>query len=250
MNGYSIFAKYYDTLACATDFPTVAEYHILLMKKYGKDISNIVDLACGTGTLSCLYAEKGYHVTAVDLSEDMLCMAQAKADKTQIKNITFIKQDMRSFLLAQKTDAVISSFDSINHLGGINDLNSAFAAVSDSLADGGLFIFDVNTEYKHREILGENCFIFDMDKLYAVWQNSFSERTKRVKLTLDFFVNENDRYKRYTESFHETIFSEKKIEKSLLENGLTVIEKFDDFSFDMPHDESQRITYVTAKKVV
>jgi len=247
MTSYSVFAKYYDLLSSDIDYMSVSDYHFALFLKYGNKGNKALDLACGTGSLTTLYAKKGLKVIGIDKSEEMLTAAENKAFNNG-QNIQFSAQDMTDFSLPGKTDVIFSSFDSISHLPCTKALDLTFSRAANTLNDGGLFIFDINTPYKNSVILGNNTFVYDIDELYMVWQNSFSPSTKKVKLSLDFFVKQGDFYKKYSESFYESTFSVKQIKKYLNANDFEIIEMFDDFTHNKPHPASQRITFICTCK--
>jgi len=249
MSSYHIFARYYDLLSREIEYTAIADYHVGLLSLYGENVRTMADVACGTGSLTCLYAQKGFHVIGLDNSEDMLMQAAQKtyADR---RPAAFVQQSMEDFVLPAPRDAVLCSFDSVNHLSSVEGLASFFRQTGRALKPDGLLIFDMNTLYKHREILGNNTFVYDMEDVYLVWQNSFSESTKRVLLELDFFIkqSENGLFERYSESFRESYFSPKQIEKALTDNGFAIRAVYDDFTMNPPHKESQRLTYVAVRQ--
>ena len=122
-------------------------------------------MACGTGSVSKYLSDLGYNVIGLDLSDEMLTVASSK----QIKNAMFIKGDMTNFELLHKVDCCVCSLDSINHLKDIVEVKKCFDCVYNSLNDGGVFVFDVNTVYKHKNVLGNNTFVFDEEDFFLSW---------------------------------------------------------------------------------
>ena len=162
-NGYEVFAQYYDTLTQNIDYRKRALYFDFLLQKYGvKPNGLVLDLACGTGSLSEELDSLGYDVIGVDNSPDMLSIAMNKKFESG-KNILYICQDMRSLNLYGNVDAAICALDSINHLESIDDVKKVFKRVHLFCEPKGLFIFDINTEFKHKYILGEHTFIYDAE---------------------------------------------------------------------------------------
>ena len=242
MSGYGGFSRFYDRLTGNVPYADIAELLDKLIRKHGSEHEVIVDLACGTGSLSLELAKFGYDVIGVDSSEGMLNAAMEKAEG--IEEVSFLCQDMRELSLWGAADAVVCVLDSLNHLPDEKALAETFKAVSDYVCDGGLFIFDLNTEYKHRQVLSDNAFCFDMDGLFCAWQNELSEDGS-VTVMLDFFEEQQDgSYQRSSESFTERLFADALIMRLVSANGFELVGRFDEFSEDPVKEDSQRILYV------
>ena len=247
MSGYDRFAAVYDQLTGNVGYAQRADYLFMLLKNAGADSGTLLDLACGTGSLTVEFCKKGFEVIAVDLSEDMLLSAREKlapfGDKALI-----LCQDMCELDLFGTVNCAVCSLDSINHLDNIKEVKTAFEKVSLFIEPGGVFVFDVNTLYKHSDVLADNTFVYECADAFLVWQNSLQENGRSVDIMLDIFTqNENGLYERESEDFTETAYSEDEIKEALLQAGFTDIEVFDDLSFDKPSETSQRV-YFTAKK--
>lgn len=246
-SSYGIFAEFYDTLTGNIDYRRRAEFFDSAVKRFGgKTQGLLLDLACGTGSLSEEFDELGYDVIAVDISPEMLGTAMNKKFESG-RNIQYVCQDMRNLELYGNIDITICALDSLNHLDSIDDINKVFSKVYTFTEPDGLFIFDINTEYKHQKVLGNNTFVYDTDDVYCVWQNTCSN--SRVQIDLDFFVpNEDDSYSRYCESFYENAYPLEMIEDSLRNAGFTLLGCFDEDSFDPPSEESQRVVFAARKE--
>lgn len=244
MSGYNIFARYYDELTANINYKKRAEYFHEIIKKFKTTENNILlDLACGTGSISEEMAHLGYDVIGVDNSQEMLNIALDKKFDSKL-NIQYLCQDMRSIDMFGTVDVTICVLDSINHLANINDIRKVFQKVSLFSEYNGLFIFDVNTLYKHRKILADNTFTYETDNLYCIWENSLNPDNDEVKMNLEFFEREeNGLYSRSSDSFSEKAYSEETIEKLLAENNFEVIAKYGDDTFSPPSETSQRIIY-------
>lgn len=244
---YNTFAEFYDGLTGNVNYKDRAEYIEKLIKSFDKESGVTLDLACGTGSLTLELFRRGFDIFGVDASIDMLSEAQQKcADDEQI---LFICQKMQRLNLASEIDTCICTLDSLNHLTNPNDVKETFKRVAKYLSKGGLFIFDVNTIYKHREVLKDNCFIFDTDEVFCSWQNEFDEKTDIVNITLDFFMpNENGLYFRETEEFSERAYSDTDLIEWLNEAGLTVLEIYDDMTFNEPKADSERKIFIAVNK--
>ena len=246
MRGYSYFADYYDRLTQNISYGQLAEYLCRLLQKLGHDPGIVLDLACGTGSLTLDLAQKGIDVYGVDASPEMLSIAQQKAAQ-QNQQVLFLCQKMQDLDLYGTVDTVLCTLDSVNHMVQEKDIQAAFQKVSLFLYPGGYFIFDVNTVYKHREILGDHTFVYDLEDIFCVWQNTFYPDTNKVRIHLDFFEREDAVYYRRQEEFLERAYTNGQITGWLQNAGLTLVDQYDGFTFDSPGDTAERIVYVARK---
>ena len=244
MTGYSTFARYYDNLTANIDYVKRAEYFHEIIKRYkNTEGSILLDLACGTGSISEEFAKIGYDVIGVDYSDEMLGIALDKKFDSGL-NILYLCQDMRKLDLYGSMDVTICALDSINHLNSLADVKKVFENVALFSEPQGLFIFDINTLYKHRNILANNTFTYETDNVFCVWENTLVEDTDEVKMNLEFFeLEENGLYSRTSDSFSEKAYSEESIEELLRECGFELLAKFGDDTFSPPACNSQRIVY-------
>lgn len=242
MKSYGSFAKFYDGLMKDADYEKRCEYLLQLLKRHNHEAGITLDLACGTGSLTRLLAEKGIDVYGVDSSEDMLSEAMQRAYEKGL-NILYLKQKMQSLDLYGTINTCVCTLDSINHLTDIDDVKKTFDRVGLFMDDDGLFVFDVNTLYKHRKILCDNTFVFENDEVFCVWQNSLEENDT-VNITLDFFEEEDGVYYRSAENFSERAYSDSQIRELLSNAGFSVEAVYGDLSFDPPKETEQRVIYV------
>lgn len=243
---YTDFAFVYDILMGDVDYSARTEYLLKLFEKHGKLPTLLLDLACGTGGFSIPFSKKGIEVIGADMSEDMLSVAREKAMEAE-ENILFLCQSAQELDLYGTVDGAVCCMDSLNHITDKAELQKAIDRVSLFLEKDCLFIFDVNTEYKHRIILGDNTFVFDEDEVYCVWQNAFDEETLTTDIALDFFIADGDGYYRTSEEFSERAYTHTEISKILEKAGLGIVAVYDDLSENPPTDTSERIIYVTKK---
>lgn len=248
MSNYSIFARYYDDLTANIDYKKRAEYFHAIIKQFKATKGNILlDLACGTGSISEEMALLGYDVIGVDNSEEMLGIAIDKKFESGLP-IQYLCQDMRNLDMFGTIDVTLCALDSINHLDSIDDVRKVFSRVSLFAEPGGLFIFDVNTLYKHRKILANNTFTYETDNVYCVWENSLNVQNDEVRMNLEFFeLTENGLYERSSDSFSEKAYSTELIDKLLTETGFNILARYADDSFTQPTDTTQRIVYAARK---
>ncbi len=244
MGAYSVFAKYYDALTANVDYNSIAHAIDGYVKETNPVSNLLLDIACGTGSLAIELAKLGYDVIGADSSCEMLSEAMGKA-YSQEKQILFLNQAMDELDLYGTVGVAVCTLDSINHVTDVNKVDKAFSKVSLFLEKDGVFIFDVNTLYKHSNILADNTFIYDCEEVYCVWQNSTENNVTTINL--DFFENDGDVYFRSSETFCEVAYSCDEIEKLLSKNGFKVISKYDDYTKNAISEKTQRIVYVVGK---
>ena len=250
MAGYGDFAYYYDLLTGNVDYESRCDYIGSLLAENGIGKGILLDLACGTGTVSLLMSEKGYDVIGVDASEEMLSQAQEKKMESGA-DIIFLCQKMEELDLFGTINAAVSTLDSLNHVTDEEKLREIFRRVSLFMEDEGIFVFDVNTPYKHREVLGDNTFVYDMDDVYCVWQNSTDENLL-TQVSLDIFerdteCEEDDVYYRYSEEFCERGYPLDKIGEHLADNKFEVLAVYEEMTKDPVSDKTERAVFVAKK---
>ena len=245
---YSSFAAFYESLQSDVMYEQRAGYIAKLFKKYDRLPTQLLDVACGTGGFSLQFAKMGMSVTAADPSPEMLSVAQKKASATDL-DIMLVCQSARDTKLPYAVDGAVCCLDSINHIIDKRELKASFRAVAAAVKDGGLFIFDVNTPFKHRNILSGNTFVIENDDVYCVWQNSDCEKNGIVGICLDFFGKDADgKYIRTTEEFAERAYTDEEIRGMLEPAGLEVVAVLGDMSFKAPKACDERVIYVTKKR--
>lgn len=242
MASYVSFARFYDGLMEDADYEKRCEYLLRLFKYHNHEAGITLDLACGTGSITRLLAQKGIDVYGVDSSAEMLSEAMQKAYEKNL-DILFLRQKMQSLDLYGTINTCICTLDSINHLTKTDDVAKTFDKVGLFMDNDGLFVFDVNTVYKHREILKDNTFVFENDRVFCVWQNALRENDI-VDINLDFFEEENGVYYRSSESFSERAYSDLQIREMLESAGFKVEAVYGDLTFEKPEDTEQRAIYV------
>lgn len=240
------FSSVYDKLQDA-DYDLFFEYYQRIFKKFKIKPKLILDLGCGTGTITLKMAKAGYDMIGVDLSCEMLDIARAKAEKENA-DILFLNQDMTEFELYGTVDAIISSMDSINYITDENDLARLFGLCRNYLNPGGIMIFDINSEYKLKEIIANNTFVSETDDIFYVWQNNFIEEEKICAFNLDFFIREEGgAYRRFSEYQEERAYKAEEIERLIKLSGLSINGYFGDFNFSPPKKTAERLFFVLKK---
>ena len=241
--GYGDFAEAYDALTVNVLYDEIADYYSQIIKGMTEG-TRVLDIGCGTGNLTVRLARKGFVMTGMDSSTDMLTFAAQKDP-----DIMWICRSMEAEDFGIYADAVISTLDSINHLPDKAAAERCFRAAAGCLDSGGAFVFDVNTIFKHREILAENTFVYDVDGVYCVWNNTFDPADNGVDIDLDlFFEREDGAYDRGGESFREIAFAESELREMLEKAGFEVADIWEYPTFTAPTDRSEKLL-VAAKRV-
>lgn len=244
---YGSFAHVYDRLTENVDYKSYAAYIKRLFESYGKNISSVVDVACGTGSLTAELSKLGYEMIGVDMSEDMLSEAQTKKAEENL-DILYLCQSAEELDLFGTVQGAVCTLDSLNHITDEDTVIEAFKKISLFMEKDGIFVFDLNTEYKHREVLGNNTFVYDLDDIYCVWQNEFDEEDMITHVFLDFFVEGNGLYERFYEEFDERAYSLEKVKKWLEISGFELVDFFEEFTENKPKEDTERIVYIARKK--
>lgn len=247
---YKEFAYWYDYLMEDMDTIKWADYVETLIKHRFPSPCSMVDLGCGTGSFSIEMHGRGYEMTGVDSSVDMLSRAMEKAlDKgLGVNDILFLNQNMWEIDLYGTADVFVSLVDSINYITDPKKLKKVFRLVHNYLNPGGLFIFDINTPFKFENILADNAFHHVSDDISYIWQNKYSKNTGICIFDLTFFVRERDgMYRRFDEVHRERAYSTKDIVNMACDGGFSVEKIFDDLSLKPLHGESKRAFFVLVK---
>lgn len=239
MDAYSNFAHIYDELMDDVPYGRIADLIDSKIKANCVKNNIVLDLACGTGTLTKMLSDKGYEMIGADASCEMLQVAQEKNP-----GVLFLNQPMDDFELFGTVGAIVCTLDSVNYLLDDESLNQMFKLCNNYLEPNGLLIFDINTEYKFKNILGNNIFTYDSEKIFYTWENDYSEKDGLCDFYLTFFVKDGDMYERFDETHTERVYTEDKIEKTLQNNGFQVVDKFDNFTGNKAQNSSERIVYV------
>ncbi|HHV39306.1 MAG TPA: class I SAM-dependent methyltransferase [Tepidimicrobium sp.] len=240
---YSNMAVIYDDLMDNVDYKRWHLYIESIFNRFHKKPKSILEMACGTGNLSYYLARNGYNLLCFDISPEMLSIAYNKLQG--FDNATLIEQDMVGFNMNKEFDAIISACDGINYILKKEDLLKVFKNVKDHLSEDGIFIFDISSYYKLKHIIGNNTFIEDRGTIYYVWQNYFNNENNIVEFYLTFFMlDKHGGYKRLNEEHLQKAYKAEEITELLQEAGFNRIYYFDEFSFNRPIRETERIHFV------
>lgn len=244
---YTNFATIYDRLMNDIPYEKWVKYIQDILAQYNLKPEMVLDLGCGTGNVAIPMARLGYQVTALDLSTDMLAVAEQKS-RTDGLNIKFIHQDMRQIDLPANYDLVVSMCDSLNYLLEDADLKNVFTKIYELLNPGGLFVFDLNTAYKIGQIFANETFVYNEDDVAYIWENSFEPATSICDMDLTFFVrDETNHYKRFMESHAEKGYDSKEVVKWLADVGFNHISIYEAITFKPPEANTERIYFIVKK---
>lgn len=245
---YKDFAGVYDRLQDA-DYEAFVDYYEKIFKRLGKEPKLVLDLACGTGNITILMAKRGYDMIGLDLSCEMLNIARDKALAENL-DILFLNQDMCEMELYGTVDAIVCALDGLNYITDPKDLQQIFRLAENYLNPGGVMVFDMNTEHKLRNILGENTYAIEEDGIYYVWQSEFFEDTKICAFELNFFCEQEDgRYVRFDEYQEERAYSPDEISTMVQQSGLELTGVYKPFEFSTSSDNDDRSFFVILKKI-
>ncbi len=243
MASYESFAQVYDTFMDNVPYDEWCAYLHSLLTQYGVEDGLVLELGCGTGEMTERLAALGYDMIGVDNSAEMLEIAQEKKDASG-HDILYLLQDMREFELYGTVRAVVSVCDSINYVTDREELVRVFALVNNYLDPGGVFIFDMNTAGKYRE-LGESVIAENRDEGSFIWENWYDEETRINEYDLTLFLRQEDGlYEKYEETHYQRAYEIREIEDALARAGLKLEAVFDAFTQDAPRPGSERVYFV------
>ncbi|MBQ2250255.1 MAG: class I SAM-dependent methyltransferase [Lachnospiraceae bacterium] len=247
MEAYTGFAAVYDTFMDNIPYAEWCKYLTGLLKEYGVEDGLVLDLGCGTGSLTELLAEEGYDMIGIDYSEEMLELAMEKKYDSG-KDILYLCQDMREFELYGTVAAVVSICDCMNYVTEYEDLTEVFRLVNNYLDPKGIFIFDMNTEYKYSEVMGDTTIAEDREDSSFIWENQYEAEEKINIYDLSIFVREEeDLYRKYHETHYQRAYSLEEVKAAIEEAGMEFVTVYDAFTKDAPKPTSERI-YVIARE--
>ena len=245
---YNRFAYLYDELMNDVPYDKWLQFVNDVFQKYEINQPTILDIGCGTGTLPILLAKQNYTISGVDLSEEMLSVAMAKAEQERVQ-IPFYQQNMMELEGFNQLDCITIFCDSLNYLHSEDQVLRTFEKVHESLTDQGIFLFDVHSPYKIEEIFGEETFFIDDEELSLVWSCTQGEQPLSVEHDLVFFMKEENRdsYERFEEYHIQRTFPIETYRDLLDQAGFDIKEMIGDFDHAI-EKTSERIFFIATKK--
>lgn len=253
MEAYTGFARVYDIFMDNVPYGEWGRYLYSLLREYGVGSGLVLDLGCGTGAMTEILAGYGYDMIGVDNSEDMLEIALEKKMQSGY-DILYLLQDMREFELYGTVRAVVSVCDSVNYITDPDELSEVFRLVNNYLDPGGIFIFDFNTEYKYREILGEQTIAEDRGECSFIWDNCYYEEERINEYDLTLFIRDeaashadSELYRKYQETHFQRGYTLDEVRGLIARSGLEFVAAYDAFTKEEPGEKSERV-YVIARE--
>ena len=245
MNAYHDLAYSYDRLTNDVDYGAVVDFYYEILNNEGLRPRTAADLACGTGSVSVLLAERGLQVTGVDMAEDMLTVASEKAQEMENPPM-FVCQKLQELRLPRGVDLAVCALDSLDYILDPNDCEEAIRRVYKALNPGGIFIFDVNTPEKLRAMDGQ-VFLDEDDDVYCVWRGEFDEETNICSYGMDLFQRSGNVWHRSFEEHREYAYSIDQLTGFLRSAGFTDISVYGDRRMEAPGETDLRV-YFKARK--
>lgn len=237
---YQDFAYIYDRLMhCDIDYDKWCDYIENLFDKHSVSPDTLCELACGTGNITSRLYSRGYNMTGVDISSDMLFVAQEKTD-----DIEYICSDMSKVNLDGTYDGFLCMIDGLNYVITPKAIINTFKTVKEHLKENGVFIFDISSQYKLKNIIGNETFIHSEYDVFYSWENRYIERYNLSDMLLNFFVRNGDSYNRFEERHLQRGWSVDEMKKMLKMAGFTDISVYNELTFEAPTDDSQRLVFV------
>ena len=247
---YDLLAPLYNSINGDIDYGEWADFFENIIKREYKagQPELVLDLGCGTGKMTIELARRGYDMTGIDFSPEMLDVARCEAERAGLSDqMLWLCQDMTEFELYGTVDVTVSCLDCVNHLTTVKSLEACFSLVHNYLIPNGLFIFDINGKHKFETVYADNSYVFEEEGSICIWQNSYNPKNK----TCDFYITvfeecEDGRYERYDDFQREKMYTVSSVRKMLEKCGFEFIGAYSDFDFSPGTDADDRI-YIAAR---
>lgn len=245
MEAYTGFAKVYDMFMEDVPYEEWKDYLTRILRQEGISDGIICELGCGTGKMTRLLSESGYDMIGIDASQEMLSIAR----EHQSEGILYLAQDMREFELYGTVRAVVSVCDSMNYLLEEGDLLQVFRLVNNYLDPGGIFLFDLNTDHKFREQLGQQTFSEHREEGSLIWDNYYDEEERINEYALTLFIQEGQEglFRKYEEVHYERSYELSRVIQLLEQAGMKFVCACDAADHGPVREDSERI-YVMARE--
>lgn len=244
MEAYGKFAQVYDLFMDNIDYEGWAEYIVERLKEYNIEDGLVLELGCGTGTMTGLLAAKGYDMIGVDNSEEMLAEAMEKRVNSDA-DILYLLQDMQEFELYGTVRAVVSVCDSMNYITERDELLQVFKLVNNYLDPDGIFMFDMNTVHKYRDLMGDVTIAENREEGSFIWDNSYDAEEGLNYYELAVFIpREDGLYEKCEEVHCQKAYPRSEIEELIRESGMELLAVYDAYTLKPADESSERIFFV------
>ena len=245
MSAYDALAASYDTLTEDVQYEKRADFIEKLFRRSRIPVHTVLDLACGTGSVTALLAQRGLPVVGVDLSEDMLTQAQQKTQALTPRPL-FLHQDLARLYLPRGVDLAVCALDSLDYIIAPDDCAAAIRRVYKALNPGGIFIFDVNTPEKLQAMDGQ-VFLDEDENVYCVWRGEFDRKSNICSYGMDLFQRQGNMWRRSFEEHREYAYTRPQLTRLLKAAGFTGIHVYGDRTFAAPGEGEQRMFFSARK---
>lgn len=250
MDAYTSFAEVYDAFMDNVPYEEWADYLKQRLSEYGICDGLVLELGCGTGSMTEALSVRGYDMIGVDNSGEMLEIAMQKREHSG-QDILYLMQDMREFELYGTVRAVVSVCDSVNYITDEKELEEVFRLVNNYLDPGGIFIFDFNTEYKYREVLGEQVIAEDREDSSFIWDNYYYEDERMNEYELTLFIRDEEHkelYRKYQEMHFQRAYTLEEMKELIEWSGLSFVTAYDAYTGSAPDGRSERICMIARER--
>ena len=245
MDAYTSFAQVYDLFMDNVPYEEWGEYLNTIFKENGIEDGLLLDLGCGTGKLTRYMSKKGYDMIGVDYSYEMLDIAKGHSGD----EILYLLQDMREFELYGTVRGIYSACDSVNYILEEDELRTVFELANNYLDPGGLFVFDINSPYKYRELLADNTFAENRDEGSFIWENFFDEEDEINEYDLTLYIKgEDENFQRFQEVHYQKCYELSTIKRLLEEAGMEFVAAYDAYTKDPVSEESEKILIIAREQ--
>lgn len=242
MEAYTSFAEVYDTFMDNVPYDEWADYVEHLLKEQDIDSGLVLELGCGTGSMTEALSSRGYDMIGVDNAQEMLDIARRKKEKSG-QDILYLLQDMQAFELYGTVRAAVSVCDSINYVTEPEDVIQVFRLVNNYLDPEGVFVFDFNTQYKYKEVMGDCTIAEDREDCSFIWDNFYDEEEKINEYELTLFLREEGNlYRKYQEVHFQRAYTLEEMTEYLERAGLIFLAAYDAYTRFTADEKSERIT--------
>lgn len=243
---YDLLAPFYDAINAEVDYGSWADFiEKIIEREYKNGRPELVlDLGSGTGKMTLELARRGYDMTGVDYSPEMLGIARDEAEKEKL-DILWLCQDITEFELYGTVDVAVSCLDTLNHLTKKSQLDKCLSLVHNYLIPSGLFIFDINGKAKFETVYSDNTYAMEEEGAVCVWQNGYDEKSKLCDFYITLFKEDADgRYERFDETQTERMYTVREMKSALKKSGFEIIGVYSDFDFNEGDDTFERLYFV------
>ena len=245
MEAYTEFAQVYDRFMDNVPYEAWCEGISKILTEHGISEGLVLDLGCGTGTMTRLLRQKGYDMIGVDASAEMLEIARNHPDE----GILYLQQDMREFELYGTVAAVVCVCDSLNYLLEEEDLAEVFSLVHNYLDQNGVFIFDMNTIHKYRDLIGDATICENREEGSFIWENSYDpENGINIYELAVFLPREDGLYEKCEELHCQKAYEQSEIEALIAEAGMELVAVYDAYTMNPASEDSERLFFVAKEK--